>query len=106
MAWPCPYEQEEQVTKVVPLLNSLVGPVILGGDFNIVPWFYTMTQIETAAKSWRVGAAHWTLNLKNDVMIPIDHVLTPTNCIGTVSTLDLLGSDHHGDLARFSLEAC
>lgn len=106
LPWPFPYNQAEYVEKIAPILKQLNGPVILGGDFNMVPWSYTMTQIETATRARRVGVTNGTFNLENTIMIPIDHVLAPTNCIGEVSTLDLLGSDHHGVLARFSLDAC
>jgi endonuclease/exonuclease/phosphatase (EEP) superfamily protein YafD len=104
--WPYPYSQSKNVKRIVPQLEKLKGPVILGGDFNMVPWSYTMTQIEAAIRGHRLGATNGTFNLKNAIMIPIDHVLAPTECTGTVSTLDLLGSDHHGVLARFTLEAC
>lgn len=106
LSWPFPYPQADHVRRVVPLLEQLSGPVVLGGDFNMVPWSYTMTQIETATRARRVGATNGTFHLENLIMIPIDHVLAPTNCLGAVSTLDLLGSDHHGVLARFTLEAC
>ncbi len=106
LPWPFPFEQAEHVRQIVPILENLKGPIILGGDFNMVPWSYTMTQIEAATRSRRVGATHGTFLLEETIMIPIDHVLAPTNCIGEVSTLDLLGSDHHGVLARFTLDAC
>jgi len=104
--WPYPFGQAVQVSQIVPILENLTGPVVLAGDFNMVPWSYTMTQIETATRSRRVGATNGTFRLKGTVTIPIDHVLAPTNCLGEVTTLDLLGSDHHGVLARFPLEAC
>ena len=106
LAWPYPYEQAQHVMQVVPILEQLKGPVVLGGDFNMVPWSYTLTQIETATRARRVGATNGTFHLAKTIMIPIDHVLAPTTCVGEVSTLDLLGSDHHGVLARFTLDAC
>lgn len=106
LSWPFPYQQARHVKALVPFLEQLDGPVVLAGDFNMVPWSYTMTQIEMSTKTRRVGATNGTFNLLNVVTIPIDHVLAPTNCIGETSALDLLGSDHHGVLARFTLEQC
>lgn len=106
LSWPFPHAQAAHLDAILPTLENLKGPVVLGGDFNMVPWSYTMTQVETATRAKRVGATNGTFLLENLVTIPIDHVLAPTNCVGEVSTLDLLGSDHHGVLARFTLEAC
>ncbi|WGI20451.1 endonuclease/exonuclease/phosphatase family protein [Amylibacter sp. IMCC11727] len=106
LSWPYPYSQAAHLDAILPTLENLKGPVVLGGDFNMVPWSYTMTRVETAIRAKRVGATNGTFLLEDLITIPIDHVLAPTNCVGEVSTLDLLGSDHHGVLARFTLEAC
>lgn len=104
--WPFPFHQASHVQNLLPELSALTGPVVLAGDFNMVPWSYTMTQIETATRTTRVGKTNGTFLLEGMIMIPIDHVLAPSNCAGENSTLDLLGSDHHGVLARFSLQRC
>lgn len=106
LRWPFPLEQAEQVTRILPVLEKLTGPVVLGGDFNMVPWSYTMTRIETATRTQRVGRTVDTFLVEGHVMVPIDHVLAPKGCEGRVSTLDLLGSDHHGVLAHYPLGAC
>jgi endonuclease/exonuclease/phosphatase (EEP) superfamily protein YafD len=104
--WPYPFEQAEQVERLLPSLTALTGPVILAGDFNMVPWSNTLTQIEQATGSHRLGHVNGTFLLKNTLLLPIDHVLGPSNCPDQVSTLDLLGSDHHGVLASFAIASC
>lgn len=104
--WPYPIDQAAQVKRIVPVLEKLTGPVILAGDFNMVPWSYTMTRIEDATRTQRVGRTNGTFLLEDRMMLPIDHVLVPSACGGDVSTLDLLGSDHHGVLASLSLKRC
>lgn len=106
LRWPFPIDQAEQVDLIVPVLEKLTGPVILAGDFNMVPWSYTMTRIEEATRTQRIGHTNGTFLLEHRMMLPIDHVLAPEDCGGDVSTLDLLGSDHHGVLASLSLKRC
>ncbi|MBR9864603.1 MAG: hypothetical protein GYB24_14280 [Rhodobacteraceae bacterium] len=106
LRWPFPLEQAQQVTRILPVLEGLAGPVVLGGDFNMVPWSDTMTRIETATRTNRVGRTVDTFLVEGQVMVPIDHVLAPKGCKGRVSALDLLGSDHHGVLAHYSIGAC
>ena len=36
--WPFPHSQRDQVNRLLPELRQLDGPVIIGGDFNMVPW--------------------------------------------------------------------
>ncbi len=106
LSWPFPHNQAEHVARITQELASLKGKIVLAGDFNMVPWSHTMAQIETATRTARVGQVNGTFRLLDTIDLPIDHVLAPTNCLGEVTTLDLLGSDHHGVLARFTLEAC
>ncbi|WP_157888263.1 endonuclease/exonuclease/phosphatase family protein [Neptunicoccus sediminis] len=106
LRWPFPLEQAEQVTRILPVLEGLTGPVVLGGDFNMVPWSDTMTRIETATRTRRVGRTIDTFLVEGHLMVPIDHVLAPQGCKGRVSALDLLGSDHHGVLAHYPIGAC
>nr|WP_325248286.1 endonuclease/exonuclease/phosphatase family protein [Amylibacter sp.] len=106
LRWPYPIDQATQVGLIVPVLENLTGPVILAGDFNMVPWSYSMTRIEEATRTQRIGRTNGTFLLEHRMMLPIDHVLAPKACGGDVSTLDLLGSDHHGVLASLSLKRC
>lgn len=103
LPWPYPFAQSDRVAKIVPILESLDGPVILGGDFNMVPWSRTMSLVEAAAGSERAGPILQSFRGAGGLLrLPIDHVLTP-NGKGTVETRPYLGSDHKGLLLRFSL---
>ena len=103
--WPYPEGQAEQVRKLVPMLKALDGPVVLGGDFNMVPWSHTMRTITTATNTRRIGVPQYTLPLKNLYTLPIDHVLVNANTHpASTSKRPLLGSDHFGVLARFYIK--
>ena len=95
--WPWPYEQSYQVTELVGEIERLDGPVILGGDFNMLPWSNSVATIEAAMGGARAGGVEPTFYL-GDIPLPIDHVMAPGG--GTIEVLPKLGSDHHGILAR------
>lgn len=102
--WPYPQGQARQENKLVPQLKALKGDVVLGGDFNMVPWSNTMRAIMAATNTRRIGVPPYTLALKGLYTLPIDHVLINNNAKpATVSKRALLGSDHFGVLARFHL---
>ncbi|WP_456387146.1 endonuclease/exonuclease/phosphatase family protein [Profundibacter sp.] len=102
--WPYPMGQAAQVRALLPQLMALDGPIVLGGDFNMVPWSHTMRAITSATNTRRIGVPHYTLPLKNLYSLPIDHVLINTNTRpASTSKRPLLGSDHFGVLARFYL---
>ena len=103
--WAYPFGQAAQVGQIVPLLRGLKGPVVLGGDFNMVPWSDTMQRITSATRAERVGQVQYTFELFDGLYtIPIDHVLAPQNGrFAEVSKRPKLGSDHFGLLARFDL---
>ncbi len=101
--WPWPLQQEQHVAKMIPDLQALTGKVVLGGDFNMVPWSFRLDQIEGATGTERLGPAFTTLIKANrGLRVVIDHVLV-TGGRGRVTQLPRLGSDHFGLLARFAL---
>lgn len=103
--WPYPMGQAAQVRGLVPHLKALKGPVILGGDFNMVPWAHTMRAITAATNTRRIGVPQYTLPLKELYSLPIDHVLINSNTKpATTSKRPRLGSDHFGVLARFHIQ--
>ncbi|MEE9426593.1 MAG: endonuclease/exonuclease/phosphatase family protein [Paracoccaceae bacterium] len=101
--WPYPHRQREQLAKLLPEIDRLDGPVILAGDFNMVPWSHTLFAVARATGSKRAGAvvntyAHEVVPLR----LPIDHVLVPGG-VGRLEVRPQLGSDHFGLLLRFDL---
>ncbi len=112
--WPFPYRQHEQLETLLPMLDGLDGPVVIGGDFNMIPWAYSIAAIKRATQTINAGYAGGTFDFSlhyNDrniarflPSIPIDHILVPDS--GTVLKLERrgrFGSDHYGLLARFAL---
>ena len=99
--WPFPYGQAAQVQKLLGHMEGLEGPKVIGGDFNMVPWSYTMRAFERASGSHMAGAIR-SFDLPYIPMsVPIDHVLVPKKA--TVQRRSKKGSDHYGLLAEFNL---
>ncbi len=98
--WPWPYRQPEQLAHVLPILEGLEGPVLIGGDFNAMPWSHAVRRIGAATGAARVGrAANSFPRYSPWVPLPIDQVLAPGGA-GATELRPLLGSDHRGVLAR------
>jgi len=104
MDWPYPKEQGAQARGVAAVLENLDGPVVLGGDFNMVPWGWSIARIARAAKTTRLGPYIASLPMFGPLApLPIDHVLVPKGATGTTRARPLMGSDHLGILATFRL---
>lgn len=102
--WPYPMGQAAQVKALVPMLAALEGPVVLGGDFNMVPWSHTMRSITAATDTQRIGTPKYTLWLATYYSLPIDHVLVNKNAHPADTwKRPQLGSDHNGVMGRFSI---
>ena len=103
--WPFPYRQSEQLGRLLPALAALTGPIVIGGDFNMVPWSHTLRAIARITASERAGSVTYTLPMLGGwITLPIDHVLVPRGQAAThARRLELLGSDHHGVLAGFAV---
>lgn len=102
--WPFPMGQAAQVRRLVVALAALDGVVVLGGDFNMVPWSHSMRVITAATNTRRIGVPQYTLPLKGLYTLPIDHVLINNNAKPAASSKrPLFGSDHFGVLARFHI---
>ena len=104
LRWPFPDGQAAQLRDILPFLETLEGPVLLGGDFNMVPWSHGLRQIARVTGSRKVGAAPSTFPRFHPwVRLPIDHVFAPGQ--GATELRPLLGSDHYGLVARIELDA-
>ncbi len=103
--WPWPHSQPQQVARMLPALKELEGPVVMGGDFNMVRWSHTVGQIAQATGTAPVGAAKVTFPLSPlpGAGLSIDTVLA-TGGAGSTELRPLAGSDHKGVLARISLK--
>lgn len=101
--WPYPKGQAAHVDDLLPHLQGLDGPVVLGGDFNMVPWSHTMARITAATGSRRIGATKYSFPIFRDIYtLPLDHILVNANARPADTTKrPLLGSDHFGVFGRF-----
>ena len=101
--WPFPYSQREHVDEVIARLGALSGPVILGGDFNMVPWGSSVARISSAARATLLGPYQLSYPKFGKLFpLPIDHILVPEGATGTTKVKRLHGSDHMGTVATFS----
>lgn len=104
--WPWPYAQAEQVEALLPVLDGLEGPVIVAGDFNMVPWSHAVGRIEavTGTTAMRPPVRSWdpaAIGVSVPLFLAIDHVLAPAG--GVARARPPLGSDHLGVLATVGL---
>lgn len=95
--WPWPHGQADQIKRILPVLEGLDEPVVIAGDFNMVPWSDTLRTIARSTGSTRAGPLFSTLT-KMGAPLPIDHVYAPGG--GQAVPRPLLGSDHRGVLAQ------
>lgn len=95
--WPWPHGQATQMAEILPVLEGLEDPVVLAGDFNMVPWSHVLNHMGDATGTTRAGPLFPTLR-KLGMPLPVDHVYAPGG--GRASARGLLGSDHNGVLAE------
>ncbi len=100
--WPFPYQQSQQLEALLPLLENLDAPVILGGDFNMVPWANAVRAVARATGTTYSGARAPTFYIEDWVPVPIDHVLAGG---GSGVVRPAFGSDHMGVFAHVSAPA-
>lgn len=98
LPWPWPFGQALYSARACAALSRLDGPVVLAGDFNMVPWSHTLHRFMTVTGARRAGRALGTFPMGR-VRLPIDHCLAPRPARS--ERRPLCGSDHHGLVVRF-----
>ena len=98
--WPWPYEQTWQIPEIIEVLQRLNGPVIIGGDFNNLPWSGAVNILAEAARGERAGGVEPTFYLSG-IPLSIDHVIAPGG--GVIEPRPKFSSDHIGIVARVGL---
>lgn len=103
--WPWPHQQPEDLATLSPVLQDLGGPVLIGGDFNMVPWSHTVAEIGRASRTRLAGGPGATYSLGPPFLgLSIDHILMPEDAaLVSVERRPRLGSDHLGVLATIAL---
>ena len=100
MHWPWPYRQTSHLQSLLPVLQQLEGPVVVAGDFNMVPWSAALAAIRAAARVKPAGPVRGTFPEFGPLFVlPIDQVMAPGGA--SLELRPLFGSDHRGLLARF-----
>ncbi len=100
--WPWPHGQAAQLSRILPALMELEQPVILAGDFNMVPWSTVLASAQTATDTRLIGGLRFTKSLLGGlVQLPIDQVLVPRGWPASAMRGPKLGSDHASVLAEF-----
>lgn len=104
LRWPWPSPQFWQVKLVEEEIARLEPPVVLAGDFNMVPWASAVDRIAQAAGG-QIGRG---LAPTYHIFEPwpsfrIDNVIAPARAQLYVERTDKMGSDHHGLLAHIHL---
>ncbi len=94
---PWPYDQTEQLELILPIIEDLEEPVVIAGDFNMVPWSYTLREFAHRTNTTRTGPLFST-SRRYGARLPIDHVFAPGG--GQAEARPVLGSTHTGVLAN------
>lgn len=102
VGWPWPYPQHGHLSNLLPEFAgwSDDAPVVVGGDFNMVPEGHALRRVARATGADRVGHVERTFAFRGYPMT-IDHVFA-TGGEGAVDVRGRLGSDHFGVLARIA----
>ncbi len=104
LEWPYPYRQFQQSRQVSDRINMLDGPVIIAGDFNMVPWGQSFQRIKEAAGNEILGRTRNSFKFGRWLLpLPLDSVLVPRGTVGSVESRPFMGSDHLGLFARIDL---
>lgn len=102
--WPWPSAQPVEKQAFLDVLKDLKGDVVVAGDFNMVPWSYTMQEYELAANASMIPGLRGSFPLTWDVFwIPIDHILLAKGYRGSAEMRGFFGSDHRGIVGRFNV---
>ncbi|MDA7427022.1 endonuclease/exonuclease/phosphatase family protein [Primorskyibacter aestuariivivens] len=95
--WPWPYRQAAQLDRLIPVLEALDGPVLIGGDFNAMAWSHALRRVARATDTTRARSAAATFTLPRiGLPVTIDHMLAPRAWAHAVRTMPRAGSDHNG----------
>lgn len=101
--WPWPYGQPRHARHLTNTLGAISGRKVVAGDFNMVPWGWSVRRLARAADATPAGPAKATFRVAGGMLgLPIDLVLLPADWEGHVERRPRLGSDHFGLVARFA----
>lgn len=98
--------RDEQLERLATIFNNSTKPIILMGDFNDVPWSYSMRKFLSSAKIKDPRKKFGLINTIPSIFplnlfgFPIDHIFTSNHFeIIDFDSLEGIGSDHRPVLA-------
>lgn len=100
LSWPWPYGQAASVERAIARMTGMTGALVIGGDFNMVPWGHAVSRLAHASGTRRVAAAVPTF-FHHHYPLALDQFLSTGSA--SVERRPHLGSDHMGLLGRFAL---
>jgi len=111
LGWPWPFNHPRAQARVSRQLAGLRGSGIVAGDFNAVPWSWTVRQlasesgfrvIEGVGPTWLfMRLPDW---LRRRAGLPIDHILAKDGIVPhLIERRDDVGSDHLPVVMEFSV---
>lgn len=102
--WPFPRAQFWQVQLYEAEIAALPRPLVIGGDFNMVPWAASVRRVADVAGGRIPRGMAATYHHKGRwPAFRIDHVIVPEDAAVDVTRIGKLGSDHNGLWARIKL---
>lgn len=103
LPWPWPLDSAANDAAALELLARIAAdgrPIVLGGDFNVLPWSPRFQRIARLTGTRPAGPPRCTYRAAG-LPLPIDAVLAPGG--GRTSVRPHLGSDHLGLVATVAL---
>jgi len=102
--WPWPSGQYWQSARLASELRNIPRPIIVAGDFNMVPWSATTQLLAEAVGGEIATGLDPTFEIANGFLkLRIDNVIAPKGSRLGVSTTEKLGSDHAALWAEIEL---
>lgn len=109
--WPWPFSQWQRIDDLKSDLAALPQkrPIIIGGDFNAVPWSHAVRTVEEISEAsivpgFRVTLHGYNTPFKVPLFVPIDQILLPDAASAQSAVVGPgLGSDHRPVTVTFTL---
>ncbi|GIT92470.1 hypothetical protein JANAI62_29280 [Jannaschia pagri] len=105
LPWPWPVRddlQHRQAAELAQAIESLPKPVVIGGDFNQMPWSASVQTLARAAGGQVTGGLRASyVTGAGLIRLPIDHVIAPSDWRAETRKGPKHLSDHNTITARF-----